>query len=252
MRGIRALLTHVGFSALGAVYIALGILAARVAVEGSRDHVRGFRGSFHFLLDHPWGRAVLIGIAAGLGAFTLARLFDAADAKRSFFARLLSFADAIGHGVLAWAAVGLLLRLHRGPSARTMIGWVLSHSWGPPLLEAAGAIVIVVGAVQIFQGLSGRLPQRLNRRKIGAAAPAAVRVGRFGYAARGVVSAIIGWFLIRTGTDSDAASYHDVGAALGVVEKVRFGGVLLGIAGTGLAAYGMYLVLLGLFRAKTR
>jgi hypothetical protein len=248
---LRSFLTRVGYASLGAVYGALGFLAVRVAVEGSRNRVRGFRGSFRFLLDQPWGRGVLAGIAAGLAAFTLARLLDAVDRKRSFFPRLFSLIDALGHAVLAWAAVALILRLRRGPNTRTLLGWVLSHPWGAPLLETVGGVVIVAGTVQIAQAISGRLPQRLGRRKLGAAAPAAFRVGRFGYATRGVVSVIVGWFLVRAAKDLDPASYHDVGAALGVIEAMRFGGFLLAGAGAGLVAYGLYLFLLGLFRPKS-
>ena len=120
------------------------------------------------------------------------------------------------------------------------------------MLEAAGAIVIVVGAVQIFQGLSGQLPQppQPAEDRSGGAGGHAGRTIRL----RGAGSRLRDHRLVSD-TDRDGfgrASYHDVGAALGVVEKVRFGGLLLGIAGAGLAAYGMYLVLLGLFRAKTR
>jgi hypothetical protein len=78
----------------------------------------------------------------------------------------------------------------------------------------------------------------------------ALRVGRFGYATRGVVTAILGWFLVRVAIENEPRSYRGMGGALGLLQSMRFGGVLLAIAGAGLAAYGAYLVLLGLFGKK--
>ena len=247
MRGFRSALTRVGFCALGAVYAGVGYLAIRVAIDGARDRVKGFRGSFRYLLEQPSGRLLVGGIAAGLAAFTLARLLDAADRKRPVFARVGSLVDALGHAALAWGAVALLLRLRRGPTTRSFLGWLLGKPGGPVVLEIVGGVVILIGAIQIAQAVSGRLPNVPRRSSLGAAGSAVLKVGRFGYFARGSVSAIIGWFLIRTALDLDARNYHDIGAALGVIEHARFGGLLLVIAGAGLVAYGTYLVLVGLF-----
>ena len=252
MRLFRRFLARIGYISLGAVYAALGVFATTIAVAGSRDRVRGFRGAFRFLLSHPYGPAVVAAMAAGLAAFTLARLIDAADGKRSFFARVGSFIDAIGHAALAWVAVAILLRLRRGASARPALTWLLAQTWGPAVLKVAGVVVLAIGAFQIWQGLSGRLVQKPARHQIGAAAPVAIRVGRFGYVARGVVSAIVGWFLVRTADAIDPRNYHDIGAALGVLESQRFGPFLLALAGVGLVAYGAYLALLGVFRGRSQ
>jgi len=250
MRGFRDALTRVGFCALGAVYAGVVYLAIRVAVAGARDRVKGFGGSFRYLLERPSGRLLVGGIAAGLAAFTLGRLLEVADRRRSFLSKIVSFVDALAHAVMAWGAIALLLRLRRGPSARSFLGWLLARPGGVTLLEVVGAVVILIGAIQMFQAVSGRLSNLPRKASLGAAGPLVLKAGRFGYFARGSVSAIIGWFLIRTATDLDPRNYHDIGAALGVIERVRFGGLLLGIAGAGLVAYGGYLVILGLARLR--
>ncbi|MEP6800304.1 MAG: DUF1206 domain-containing protein [Acidobacteriota bacterium] len=246
---LRSVLIRVGYAALGAVYVTLGLLAFFIAFEGGRVRARGFGAAFRLLLLHPQGPLILWGIAAGLAAFTLGRILDAGDPDRSVFARIVSFFDAIAHALMGWLAVRLLLH-RRGASARPALAWLLSQSWGPRTLEIAGGIVMAVGAVQVWQGLSGRLPQRLPRGKLKRATSVAVRVGRFGYAVRGIVSGIIGWFLIRTAKDVDPGSYRDIGGALEVIERMRFGVPLLAFAGAGLVAYGGYLLLLGIFQPK--
>ena len=249
MRGFRNVLIRVGFCSLGAVYAAIGFLALRVAIEGAGGRVTGVRGSLRYL-EQSRGTLLVAGIAAGLAAFTLARLLEAADRKRSWTARVGSFVDALGHAVMSWGAVALLLQLRRGMNTRSLLGWLLAKEGGQTILVIAGGIVMVVGAAQMIQAITGRLSNVPRRSSLGAAGPAILKVGRFGYLARGVVSLIVGWFLIRTALDLDPKSYHDIGAALGVIERARFGGLLLAIAGAGLIAYGIYLFVVGLFRKK--
>jgi hypothetical protein len=247
---LRRLLTRLGYVALGAVYVALGGLAIHVAVVGARDRVRGFSAAFRYLLAHPWGPHVLTAIAAGLAAFTFARMLDAVDRRLSPFARAVALADAIGHAALGSMAVRLLLRVRRGFDSRSALGWILAQPWGANALKAAGVVVMAIGAFQIWQGVSGRLRLRRARRALGAATDTAIRVGRFGYVVRGIVTAIIAWFLLRAADAMDPARYHGIGGALEVLERMRFGAGFLGLAGVGLVAYGGYLALLGFFRRK--
>ena len=53
---------------------------------------------------------------------------------------------------------------------------------------------------------------------------------------------------MRVARDLDPSEFREIGGALEVLHRMRFGGILLGIAGAGLCAYGAYLVLLGFFR----
>jgi hypothetical protein len=241
---------RIGFVALGAVYAALGYLAIHLAWTRAR-HVGGFPAALRYLLGQPYGLPLLIAIAAGLAAFTAARIADLLDRKTPAFARVLAFFDAFGHAALAWLAVSLLLKLRAGHETRSALEWVLEQPYGPVFLLAVAVVVIAVGAAQIFQGVTGRLarkpsPQRMGRTATGIA----LRVGRFGYATRGIVTAILGWFLVRVAIGGDARSYRGIGGALGLLQSMRFGGVLLAVAGAGLIAYGAYLVVLGLFGKK--
>ena len=247
---MRRFLTRFGYAALGAVYAALGVVAIQIALAKARGHVKGFPAGFRYLLSQPYGPTVVGFIAAGLAACVLTRLLDAADSKRTTLARCLALIDAIGHSALAWLAVSLLLRIRRGQGfSRSFLAWLLSQPWGRTTLEAAGIVVLAVGAVQLWLGISGtRFGQQLAAHKLGAAAPYAVHVGRFGRSVRGLVTAITGWFLVRVALDGDPREFHEIGGALEVLHKMRFGGVLLAVAGAGLCAYGVYLVLLGFYR----
>jgi hypothetical protein len=246
---LRRLLTRFGYTALGVVYVALGGVALYVAIAGSRERASGFAGTFRLLLNRPSGPTVVTWIAAGLAAFVLARLADAADRKWPRLDRLIALAVALGHGALLWMVISLLLRMKRGPTfSHSAIAWLLSRPWGATALEVIGIAIIALGVYQLWQAASGRLRQRFKQRQLGSAHAYAIHVGRFGLAARGLVTAIVGWFLVRAARDLDPREFHEVGGALEVLHKMRFGGLLLALAGTGLCAYGAYLVLLGFFR----
>jgi hypothetical protein len=245
----RRLLSRLGYGALGAAYVALGAGAVQIAIAGARDRATGFSGAFRNLLSRPHGLAILSGIAAGLAAFVLARALDAADPRRRVLPRVAAAADALAHAGLAWAAFSLAAGLHglRG-SPRPALAWLLSQPWGPPTLGATATAVIVVGLVQVWGGLRARPRRQLSRGSLGPAAPFAIRIGRFGLAVRGVVTAMIGWFLLETAREDDPGRFREIGGTLDILRGMPAGAVLLGIAGSGLAAYGFYLVLLGFFR----
>ena len=246
---LRSFLTRFGYAALGAVYAAVGVVAIKVAIAGSRDKATGFPAALRFLLGEPHGLAVLWALAAGLAAFVLGRLYDAADSRRSRTSRFVAFVDGIAHAGLAWAAVALALGVRRGHGAtRPLLARLLAQTWGSAALEVVAVVVFAIGVIQLWQGLRGYARKQLKSRELGAAAPYVIRVGRFGVTVRGVVTIIIGWFLHRTAQEADVRRFHEIGGALEVLHTMRFGGLLLAGAGAGLVAYGTYLVLLGFFR----
>jgi Domain of Unknown Function (DUF1206) len=246
---VKRLLLRLGYGALGAAYVALGVAAVQIAIAGSRDRINGFAGALRNLLARPYGATVVSGIAAGLAAFVLARTLDAADRRRGTLFRAVAAADALAHAGLAWAAASLALGIRgRRSSARPALAWLLSQTWGPTALTAAAIAVFAIGAFQLWQGLTGNPRRQLSQRPLGPAAPYAIRIGRFGLFVRGIVTVIIAWFLVETALDADPRKFHEIGGALEVLRGMPAGGLLLGVAGGGLAAYGCYLVLLGFFR----
>ena len=68
----------------------------------------------------------------------------------------------------------------------------------------------------------------------------ATRMGRFGLAARGVVFAVIGFFLIQAARSSNASQVRGLGGALAALASQPYGPWLLGLVALGLVAYGIY------------
>jgi hypothetical protein len=248
---MRPLLIRFGLCALGLLYVAMGIVSARVAWLGAREP-QGVGGALRLLLDDGRGRWLLAAVAAGLGALAVARTHDAFRGKRGVFSRVALVVDALGYAVLCWTAVALLLHLRArgGPSlTRTGAAWLLSESWGPAVLEIAGIVVALGGLRELWMGLSGRLSNRPD------AAPkhiakTLVLIARFGLAARGLVLCALGYYIVRAAEKSDPSEVRTMGGTLRQFEGAPLGAVVVGVLAVGLAAYGIYLAALGVAKRR--
>jgi hypothetical protein len=67
-----------------------------------------------------------------------------------------------------------------------------------------------------------------------------VRLGRFGIAARGVVIALVGLFLVRAATQHDSSEAGGLEQSLDALASAPYGTYVLAIVALGLMAYGGY------------
>ena len=227
---------------MGAVYAAVGVVAARIAFLGSRDRIAGMAGALRFLLARPHGQLVVAAVVVGVAAFAIWHLAETRR-RRGFFVRAGHVVAALGYAALGWTGIRLLLRVRGGRAAtRRGLEWLLSQPWGPSALTVAGGVVLAVAASQVFQALSGRLRDRFApARARDGATRLAMAIARFGLASRGVVFAIVGWFMIRTASESDPRQFREIGGALTVLSKTMAGPWLMGAVAVGLVAYALYL-----------
>ncbi len=248
---IRGFAIRFGFWALGAVYIALGIVSARIAFVGAQRRDLGMGGALRFLLEQTRGPWILGAVVAGLAAIAVAHAAEAVAGKSGAFRRIGLGVNAIGYATLAWTATRLLLHVREaGPSLqRTGVSWLLGESWGPAALDVAGAAVIVGGIWELWQGVAGRLtlrrdllPKHLVKLLAG--------ICRFGLAARGLLLVAVGYFLVRAAAELDPGRVHTIGGALRAVSHAVAGPILAAVLALGLAAYGVYLWSLALLKRR--
>jgi len=154
------------------------------------------------------GRLLLIAITAGFIAYGIWRLSDAVfnierhppDGK-GLRERLGAGGSGVVHLFLAWQALKLIRGAASlgpsGPQDEARIA--LSLPGGELALEIAGAALIGVGAFQLIKAAKAKFLRHLESDV--ASQAWAKWTGRFGYAARGFVFLISGYFLIRAGLD---------------------------------------------------
>ncbi len=242
-----------GFLAIGTVYVAMGIVSARVALLGARDRVNGVPGALRFLLDRPFGGWLLGAVVAGLGGIALASVVRAFRGPGGTIARIGLAFSGFGYATLAWMAGGFLLRAGRRVRGvalgREGVSWLLSESWGSFVLEAIGAGVIVGGLWEIVRGVRGKLllrsdvlPRRVHR--------TLSAVARFGLAVRGVTLGALGYSLVRAAEELNPRVVRTLGDTLDAFAHTAFGPAFLAVVAAGLASYGVYLWALAFLRRR--
>jgi hypothetical protein len=257
---IRAL-ARLGYTAIGIVYIVMGGLAAQAALSPAK-RPENSSGALTTIYDNPAGRAGITIVAVGLVGYVLWRLVSAIfDGERNggglkgTAVRIGYLGSALIYGSLALEATRLLLGSQRESSAQGdqqadhWTAMVLTRPLGRWVVAAVGGGVILFGLYQIFRAIAGNLQKRLDLTGVGSPAREnIVRLGRFGYAARGTVFGIIGWFLVRAALDFDPEEAKDLASALQVLRSQPYGSWLLGAVALGLVSWGVWQLANGRYR----
>src|SRR5262245_39597791 len=153
---MRSFFVRTGLFALGLLYVAMGVVSARVAFLGASERGQGVSGALALLLEQHYGPWLLGGVVAGLAGIALANAIGARRRGRGSGERLLQAVNGVGYGILAWSAARALLKLGRGANLqRAGTSWLLTRSWGPPLVALVGIIVGAAGLVEMGLGLRG-------------------------------------------------------------------------------------------------
>jgi hypothetical protein len=245
------LLARAGYAAKGIVYVVIGALAARAAA-GTGGATTDQRGAIRTIGDGPFGSIALAVIGVGLLGYLVWRLVAAAtDAERdgsdatSVGKRLGQAGRGIAYGALGLFALRALGGRDDGSGgARQTQHWtarLLALPFGRALVVALGLGVIGYAVYQLFRASSDRIKRHLDLAEAGPGhAEWIVRLGRFGTAARAVVFALIGGFLVRAGLQRDSGEAGGIAQSLDAVASAPFGRVALGAVALGLVAYGAY------------
>lgn len=183
-------LTRLGFAARGLLYL---VIAYLVLTSGRGEDPSG-------ALDHlsnGGNQWLLILIIIGFVAYGLWRLSDAAlnieyheDSAKGLRERLGAGGSGIAHLLLAWQA----LRLLQGSAGG---GDGTLNGGSATMLTLAGLVLLGVGAFQLVKAAKASFCDRLDGRV--AHHPWVKLAGRAGYAARGLVFLISGYFFLRAG-----------------------------------------------------
>ena len=223
-------LTRLGFAARGFLYM---LIAALVILTGQTEDLTG---ALEYV-GHGVGKALLAVLAVGMAAYGLWRISDAAFGIESGRDRWKAWAKRIAAAtsgcIYSWLALkAALVLLHKPPSGNETqqhAAQALHFPGGQLALEAAAAILLGAGLVQLYKAARATFLRHLDRD--GARHRWIEWLGRIGYAARGVIFLTIGYMLVRAGLDRSAAEAGNLDNALdwlsAPVRELVAGGLLL-------------------------
>lgn len=240
-----------GYIARGLIYALIGLASVELAFSNG-GRVTDQTGAIAMLGAQPFGKILLILLTIGLVGYAfwgfIRAVFDPLkrghDAK-GLLERAGFFLSGISYGSLA--AVAFHFATGAGQKSagnpQDMSAQLMSHPYGQWLVGILGLFWIGAGIGQLYTAYRADFKKDF---KSGLSANERVwadRLGRAGYAARGIVFALIGWFLIQSAVQVNPNKAVGLDGALLKLTQGPFGIYLLGIVALGLLAFGIFSML---------
>lgn len=247
-----------GFAAKGAVYTLIGILAIQTAIGAGGD-TTGSTGALAHIAGAPFGRVILLAVGAGIVGYALWRFLQAfldtdnkgTDAK-GLVVRTGYFIIALIHVGLAISAFALVAGSGGGGEGDSTQAWtarLMAQPFGRWLVGIVGAIVLAYGGVNFVRSYKRKFLKKLKLDEMSEREETwTTRLGCLGYAARGVVFAIVGVFLIVAAIRVDPDKARGLDGALQTLAEQPWGWVVLAAVAIGLAAYGLFMFIEARYR----
>lgn len=248
---------RVGHLAKGVSYILIAVLALQVAF-GERRQPSDREGVLREVAGGSFGTAVLVLLAIGFFAYALWQFV------RTFLDRGNEGSDAEGlanrahHGIVGVvyalsgvAAVSLALGSHSGSQGneRAETAKVLEWPFGRWIVGAVGVALVAYGLYNLYRAMTEKFRKDLREGEMGRHLQAwAVRLGVLGHAARGVVFAMVGFFLAKAAVEYDPDEAIGVDGALAKLAAESYGTWLLSAVAFGLLAYGVFCLVQARYR----
>jgi Domain of Unknown Function (DUF1206) len=250
------ILTRAGLVGYGVLHLAVAWLALRIATgkptaEGDQS------GAFRVLAAQPLGAALVWGIAIGLLAMSVWQLFEAAvghtdeTGGRRVAERVASVGRTIVYAALAWTAykVASGAPTSSAHQQQKATAGILGQPGGPFWVGLAGVLVVAVGLILVWYGVTKQFERKLRISQMRARIRRfAVATGRFGYVVKGLAYAIVGVLLVVAAAEAAPRRSTGLDGALRTLVAQPFGVLLLGIVALGFAVFGVYCFLQSRYR----
>jgi hypothetical protein len=235
-------LGRAGLAAQGVSYGLVGVLALKLAF-GAGGKATSRQGAFQTLGHDPFGKAVLIGLAIGFAGYAAWRFANALlDRKRrgddapGLAKRAGELAKGLLYAGLTWSVIKVLVTNHaNGGNQKQEAAGVFGWPGGRWIVLAAGVVVLGYAGWNVYRGVTQRFEKQLER------TPDWVKpLGVIGLCARGVVFAVVGWFLIKAALEFDPQKAVGIGGALAKLAQAPYGSFVLGITAAGLLVFAAF------------
>jgi hypothetical protein len=253
-------LARFGYATKGIVYIVVGGLATMAAV-GLGGETTDLRGALSEIERKPFGKVMLMTVAFGLLGYVLWRWVQAlADTDRKgtklkgVAVRVGYFFSGVVYAGLAYTAAKILFDVDEPDSTSSdtqelWIARVMMVPFGRTMIILTGLFVIGFGFYQIYKGIKAKFRKRLKLGEMNEAKDNwATWSGRIGYAARGVVFCIIGFFVTQAALHFNPDEAKGLDEALQSLAQNYYGAWALGAVAVGLIFYGFYMLVEARYR----
>lgn len=248
--------TRIGWLAKGIVYILFGVTAIAIARQSSPSEEASPQGALGQVLDAPAGRLLMATMALGLVLYSIWRaasvvLVDGSDLT-AWGDRLGYTFSAIFYALLGFTA-GRSAMNGSGPDDSNTVESVsrtlLESTVGRWALAIGGIVTMGVGAYFLIRKgvLRSFVDDLTGIDEDGdghdASDHAIYIAGIIGWVARGGVTALVGYFVVRAAVTFDPDEARGFDRALREAATTTTGSILVWISAIGLVAYGSFCIL---------
>lgn len=243
-------LERFGYLARGLIYIIIGVLAVQLAI-GAGGATTDQTGAIAVIGAQPLGKVLLVLVALGLAGYSLwgfvRAIFDPlgrGTEMKGIVERIGFVVSGVSYGILCIQAVAYLTNK---PSAQSsgnpadLSARLFAQPNGQLLVIVFGLFWIVSAAGQLYIAYTAHFVRDFNANRMSVAEfKWAEVIGRFGYAARGVVFGLIGFFVVQSGLTLDPHKAKGFDGVLLKIAQAPNGTLLLALVAIGLVAFGVY------------
>lgn len=250
-------LARLGLTARGFTYVLIGLLAVQVAF-GARQKETDQNGALVTVARQPFGELLLWLLAVGFAGYAAWRFTEVVLGETGgdvgAKGRVKSLVRGLAYAGLCFTTVSLLIGKGnaQGGSARqseTLTTRAMQHAGGRVLVGAVGVALLAVGVMLVIEGVRRKFEKYLRLQEMSPTTRQVVgNLGMFGTAARGLVFALAGFFVLQAAITFDPHKARGLDGALKSLAGGTAGPWLLGLVALGLVAFGVY----GLAEARYR
>ena len=246
-------LVRLGYAVRGVLYAVVGLLAVQVAL-GAGGATTDKNGALTKIGSEPFGKFLLIVVVVGLAGYAIWGFIRAILDPQHRGTDPKGVAQRVGYAVSGLSYGALVIPTARmitsggGAGANNgsadLTARMLALPLGQWLVALLGFIIMAGGLGQLAQAATAGFKKDF---KEGEKSPNemtwAVRIGRFGLAARGIVFLMLGFFVLQAALHVDPKQAKGMDAALATLAHQPHGPWVLGIVALGLVAFGVYSML---------
>jgi hypothetical protein len=239
-------LARLGLFARGVIWLMVGVLAAQVALGSQKRADKN--GALAAIKDKPFGEVLLLVLAVGFLGYAAWRLLEGSvghrdedDDRKRWGKRLASLFRGGVYLFLAGSTAKFLFSGGGNDKTKPLTARVMSHTGGRTLVLLIGAGLVVGGLGMAFRGLRQKFEDLVDEGRMPEPVRAATHVvGTVGLVSRGLVFALVGWFLVDAAVRFQPDDAKGLDASLKTLAHHAYGRGALFVGAVGLLAFAAW------------
>ena len=246
-------LARAGYVARGVLYAYMGYAALQIALTSVPKRADQ-QATLMVVAGFPLGRLILLVGVVALAAYSIwgfvRAIYDPLHRGKdpAGIVTRLGFAwSGLSYGALLFFAFALLTHgaASSGDQTQQMAARLLAAPFGQGLTMVAGLIGIAAGIGQFVEAYRASFKKDEKRAEMSLAERKVTDfLGRSGFVARGVVFALMGWFIYLAGSHRDASHATGFTGTFTYLLMQPYGRLLLALVALGFIALGLHSVVL--------